>query len=86
MSLNRPPVKLCINCRHLVSGACEHKSNMTYSFVDGKFGTANSVEFVRMMEKRPSDGTELCGPTGRFHERAPEPILSLVDRVLMAGM
>lgn len=72
MTTNPPEVKLCITCKHFVGGACEHSSNMKVSFVDGKMGTFNSVQFCRNGDKRP-DGTSMCGPTGRFHERAPDP-------------
>lgn len=72
MTTNPPVVKLCINCRHFVGGDCTHESNMKYSFVDGKIGSFSSVRYVRQEERRP-DGTLLCGQTGRFHERAPDP-------------
>lgn len=71
MTANPPAVKLCLNCRHFVGGACTHESNMKYSFVDGTLGSYNSVLYVRETERRP-DGTPLCGQSGRFHERAPD--------------
>lgn len=72
MTTNPPVVKLCLNCRHFVSGTCEHPSNLKFSYVDGKIGTQNTARYLRETERHP-DGTVLCGGSGRFHERAPDP-------------
>lgn len=81
MTTNPPEVKLCMNCRYFISSACTHESNLKMSFVDGKMQTFNTVNFLREFEKRPSDGMELCGPTGRFHERLqPDYAESMVRR------
>lgn len=72
MTVNPPVVKLCVNCRHLIQGNCHHESNMRFSYVDGKMGTHNTADYLRRENKR-GDGSLVCGPTGRFHERAPDP-------------